>query len=431
MEITTENDGDLIELHLQGVLDNNWSGQLSQAVDDAIRQGTHRLLIDLSGVTYLSSAGVGVLIHAQKRLQSIQGFFGVSQFSPQCREVLKLSGLLKLLECDAVKVRNTSAAAMRTTQPEFFLRSENGFNFEVYDVAAGAKLRCQAWGRPERLAAQGFSSSDSRVIEFGQNEIGLGLGALGGSFDECRDRFGEFLSVAGSISQQPAAEGYAPDYQLAQDLFRPSIQTLYGLRATGDFARLIRFEPAAERLPLGLSALAEQCLAVAEADVAAVVLVAETAGVVGASLKRSPVAASSGHASGNGGANFFQHPEIRKWLSFTPERMYPRSLTLVAGIVARSQLAGPAQKLAPFLRPVFGKGSLLGHFHAGVFSYRPLKKGRLDLAQTARLLFESEQLQAVLHLIGDPRAIVGAGESEFLAGVGWVGPVSDISVESA
>lgn len=430
MEITAESEGDLIELHVQGLLDNNWSGQLAKAVDDAVRQGTHRLLLDLSKVTYLSSAGIGVLIHAQKQLQSIQGFFGISQLSPQCRDVLKLSGLLGVLTCDPEQVRKTSAAALRTTQPEFLLRSEKDVNFEVYEVAAGSKLTCRAWGRPERLAGQAFTESDNRTVNFGENEIGLGLGALGADFAECQDRFGEFLSVSGSISQQPAAEGYAPDYQLLRESFRPEIQTLYGLKATGSFARLLRFEPAGERQPIGLSAIAEQCLDVAESDVAGIVLIAETAGLVGASLKKSPVHASAA-TDANGSGNLFRHPEIRQWLSFTSERMYPQSLTLVAGIVARAPLKGDAQKLAPWLRPVFGKQPLLGHFHAAAFSYRPLKKGRLDLNQTVRLLFDDQQLQAVLHLIGDPREIVGAGESEFLAGVGWVGPAADINVESA
>lgn len=426
MEITSEANGDLIELHVQGLLDNNWSGQLSSAVEDAIRQGMHRLLIDLSGVTYLSSAGIGVLIHAQKQLQSIQGFFGISKLSPECQQVLKLSGLLNKLVCDPEQIRKISADAFRTTQPEFFLRSEKGVNFEVYDAVADANLKCRAWGRPGRFASEGYSTVDSRPVEFGPDDIGLGLGALGGSFDECRDRFGEFLSVAGTIAQQPAAEGYAPDYQLAQESFRPAVQSLYGLRVAGKFARLIRFEPAHEQQPIGMSGLAEQCLAITESNLAAIVFVAETAGLVGANLKRSPVGAVPAGISGSR----FQHPEIRKWLSFTPERMYPRTLTLVAGIVARAPLAGVNEQLAPWLRPVFGKLPLVGHFHASVFSYRPLKKGRLEMASTVRLLFDNQQLQAVLHLIGDSRAIVGAGESEFLSGVGWVGPISDVAIET-
>ena len=40
-------------------------------------------------------------------------------------------------------------------------------------------------------------------------------------------------------------------------------------------------------------------------------------------------------------------------------------------------------------------------------------------------MFESESLQAVLHLLHDRRPITGAGESEFMAGACWFGPLVD------
>jgi hypothetical protein len=66
-----------------------------------------------------------------------------------------------------------------------------------------------------------------------------------------------------------------------------------------------------------------------------------------------------------------------------------------------------------------------GHVHAAAFSYRPLKKGRIDLAATIRTLFESETLHGVLHLIGDDRE--AGRESEFVRGACWVAPVQEVS----
>jgi hypothetical protein len=117
----------------------------------------------------------------------------------------------------------------------------------------------------------------------------------------------------------------------------------------------------------------------------------------------------------------FALPEVRDWLSFTPERAFARSLALVAGIASR-RADSPA---AAYLRPL--GGSLAGHFHAAAFSYQPLRKGRIDLAATVTALFDGAALRGVLHLLNDDRPIVGSGQSEFRRGACWIGPIATVS----
>jgi hypothetical protein len=140
------------------------------------------------------------------------------------------------------------------------------------------------------------------------------------------------------------------------------------------------------------------------------VIVAESAGLAGAALRRSP---------GGGSHLPFELPGVRDWLWFTPERAFARSLTLIVGVVSRTEIAG----LTPFLRPLGAEAWPAAHFHAAAFSFRPLRRGLLDLRSTVRLLFEGEQLQGVLHLLHDDRPIVGAGQSELVRGACWVGPL--------
>ncbi len=118
----------------------------------------------------------------------------------------------------------------------------------------------------------------------------------------------------------------------------------------------------------------------------------------------------------------FQYPGVRHWLSFSAERLHARSLALVSGIAA----ASASDKLAPFLRRLGGADSPLGHFHAAAFSYRPLKKGDIDLKETVTSLFQTETLQGVLHLLADSREAAGPQQSEFVRGACWIGAVSEI-----
>ena len=81
------------------------------------------------------------------------------------------------------------------------------------------------------------------------------------------------------------------------------------------------------------------------------------------------------------------------------------------------------------LRPLSKKSALTGHFHAAAFPYRPLKKGRIDLTTTVNTLLEGESVQGMLHLLTDEREASGAGESEFVRGAVWAGPIMRVTKE--
>jgi hypothetical protein len=140
------------------------------------------------------------------------------------------------------------------------------------------------------------------------------------------------------------------------------------------------------------------------------IMAAETTGLVGAALRRSPCAATP--------VKPLAFPEVRSWLSFTAEPAYRNSSALVVGVAGR----GDAGRLTTLVRPLIG-GGCWGHFHAAAFSYRPLPKGLIDCQATVTGLFEQQTLEGILHLLGDDRTIVGAGQSEFIRGACWFGPI--------
>jgi hypothetical protein len=155
------------------------------------------------------------------------------------------------------------------------------------------------------------------------------------------------------------------------------------------------------------------CLEATEASSLGVVIVAETTGLLGAALRRSPTQAPE-----DGG--FFSHPGVRSRLSFTAERAFRGSLALVAGVVRRATGSdgatfGQLRLVAP---------NVVGHFHAAAFRFRPLRKAMTDLDGTVAELFEPDQLLGVLHLLNDDRGASGAGESEFVTGACWIGQIA-------
>ena len=196
----------------------------------------------------------------------------------------------------------------------------------------------------------------------------------------------------------------------------PEMNVLYGLRCEGGFKHLMRFETSGAEGPVSLAELVRTALEASGVPAIGMVMVVESAGLVGAALRRSP-AATTGISDAP-----FKYPEVRSWLSFSTERLYARSLALISGVAASSECA----PLASLLRPL-GSGTWpTGHFHAAAFSYRPLQKGSIDLKTTVGTLFETETLQGVLHLLADNRVAAGPQQSEFVRGACWIGAVSEI-----
>src|ERR1041385_878390 len=97
MDIRKVQHRDSVELVAAGRLDEYWASHLASVIDEAIRGGAHRLRLNMAAVTYLSSAGIRILLQYYKQLQEIQGSFAVTEPSVFVRKILdmtRLSGIL-------------------------------------------------------------------------------------------------------------------------------------------------------------------------------------------------------------------------------------------------------------------------------------------------------------------------------------------------
>ena len=407
MEIATRQAGDALEVAVTGRLDAYWADHLARALDEAIRGGADRVRLDLSGVSFVSSVGLRVLVRFYKQLRGINGTLTVTNPSAPVARVLELAGLEVLLARGGA---TTPGAPPRPTPPSV---ERGSTRFDVFELARDARLRCRVIGAPERLEGCRFAPGDSRTVGFPGGTIGVGVGAFGHGFADCQARFGEFLAAGGAAAYLPSDGTNVPDHLVSEGDLVPELQVLYALACEGGFARLMRFETGASG-PVGFRTLAETALELAAADAAGIVVVAESAGLIGAALRRSPARGPSAGAP-------FAFPGVRDWLSFTPERAHSRSVVLAVGVVARES----TPSLASLLRPLGGAGSPVGHVHAAAFTYRPLQRGLIDVTATVTTLFRDESLQGVLHLLADDRG-AGGGESEFVRGACWVGPIGEV-----
>jgi anti-anti-sigma factor len=413
MRISTAQHGAVVEVIAEGRLDESWADHVGSALDEVIRRGTHHVRLNMEAVTYLSSSGIRVLISCYKDLKQINGSFAVTAPSQQVRKILDMTGLSTLLLTDGRGVAPVDAPV----EHQGVIHTENGI-FELLDAHEAKALTCRVVGDHQN-SHRGNGAGDMTHVSFPAGAFGLGVGAFGSEYVECRDRFGEFVAAGGAAAYLPTDGASTPDYLVATGSLVPEVSMLYGICCEGGFSHQLRFSPGDQARDVGLSAIVSTCLKTANAETAGMVIVAESTGLVGAALRRSPATEPTDTGSR------FDHPNIRKWVTFTAEPAHAGSLCLVAGIASESAGAGPLQ---PLLRPVSRAGTgISGHFHAAAFPYRTIQKGRLDLDATVGVLFENQGPKGLLHLLWDAREATGAGESRFVRGACWVGPIREIS----
>ena len=414
MKIDAAREGGTAVLRLAGRLDREWSEHLSHTLGTLLQDGVRSLELDLSEVTYVSTAATRVLAHWQEELAVLRGEVRLTAVQPALREMLATAGWDSRF--DAPGGADSGLAALR--QSSWYSRSGASTTSGQYQTSAcepAGTLSCRLHGRPDRLTQSTPAAGDATAVTIPGSGFGVGLGAIGGTWEDCRDRLGELVGVAGCIAYFPSDGARMADYVVGTEQRQPPAILASGVTCHGGFAKLVRFSthPEAEAVPL--SELAAICLEAAGGEMAGLVIAGETAGLSGAKLRRSPAA--------TGGATVtFDLPAVRDWLSFAPEQTYSAATALIAGVVARK----PTGPLAAHLRPLSETG-IHGHLHAAVFSYRPLPQRTVELGDLVKGLFQNHELRDVLHLLRDDRGGAGVPESALLRGVGWVGPITQLT----
>ena len=88
MEIRRQAGNGWLELIIEGRLDGSWADSLDAELAETVRAGHHRLRLDLTGVRFISSAGIGVLVKSYNQLTAIKGRLVIGAASSQVRTVL-------------------------------------------------------------------------------------------------------------------------------------------------------------------------------------------------------------------------------------------------------------------------------------------------------------------------------------------------------
>ena len=98
MDIQSKQDNDVTILTLKGSIDAMTAPKITEFIQAQIAKGNIKLVADLSGVDYTSSAGLRVLLGAIKETRAQSGDMRLASVQPDVLKVLNLSGFTNILK---------------------------------------------------------------------------------------------------------------------------------------------------------------------------------------------------------------------------------------------------------------------------------------------------------------------------------------------
>ena len=108
MNITKSNEGQISVLAIEGRLDTTNYNELENAFLEIFNAEKFQVILDLSGLEYVSSSGLRVMLMALKKISTAKGTFVLSNMRDSIHEIFEISGFTTIF-----KIENDVNAAMK------------------------------------------------------------------------------------------------------------------------------------------------------------------------------------------------------------------------------------------------------------------------------------------------------------------------------
>ncbi|MBP6188780.1 MAG: STAS domain-containing protein [Azonexus sp.] len=102
MNLPTREQAGVLIVSVSGRIDHITSEEFTKSLDpllDQCTQGHPSILLDFSGVDYISSAGLRVLMMASRRAKAQKGVFAIAALQPMVQEVFAISRFNLIVPC--------------------------------------------------------------------------------------------------------------------------------------------------------------------------------------------------------------------------------------------------------------------------------------------------------------------------------------------
>jgi anti-anti-sigma factor len=400
MQLINEQRGKYLLIKAIGRLDATWAEHFADTLLHDIRQGHHHLLVDASGLSFLSSAGIRSLMQVHKELLTVQGALKIIHATDFVSKTLETTGLQFWLAAEL-------PADLPSAGDGHSAGSADMVDVYTINQSATLSLAVPASWRPWKMV----HPAHVKKLTFTKDVFALGIGSAVIDPDDARNRYGEFLAVAGNVLYQPPDESGRPDYLLAEHNYIPEMLAIQAIKCSGGMSHMMRFAPGSDKPFHILSDIVHFTMEQTGMTTTGFVILGEVEGMVGASMIQSPGLLDKDRN--------IAHPELLDWLSFCGERTHAGKQALIFGVASRHE----KRKEFSLLPVLPSQPELSMHAHACVFPFQPLQNGQIVLEETLKKFVGGPPPEAIMHLTDDVRPAIGLGQSALVRGACWCSPI--------
>ena len=368
-------------IEVEGRIDGLTSSALSKSFEQAAEDGHHTIIVDFSAVSYISSAGLRIFLHMQKKLKPVGGELILLSVQESAMDVFRVSGLHKLFRIvqslDEIGQNQDSALASEAGE-KLYVSDDQVFHWKFREVRQG---KYSGIGNSSKLRKGGYKESEVTTMSQTDLQFALGLASVGESLKDYQSLFGEAIVVNHHFFGYPAVATPAVDYAWYSKTHPGPVHFLHGLKFEGDYSLCLRFDsPSA----VDLLSIARKAAGISGKDFFGMVMVGKSAGIYGLNLKKIPW-----QENVPGDQDVMSEGNFSDWFDFPVEDTDIHKTIVAAGIYSKS---GEDEEL---------------HMHAVVFSKGLIGKTGMDVdAELERILRGPEPLK-VVHLLEESRFFYG------------------------
>lgn len=374
-----------------GRIDALSSAEIQALFDQLILEGLRILVVDMSGVNYVSSAGLRIFIGTQKELKKVEGEIILAGITQQVSDIFQVSGFTSLFRCVADKNEVPALLARATAATEFLSSKTSDIAIDYLEKEARRGSLFIVGGQ-DKMAVSAYGENDVVAVKSSAMQFGCGLAALGDSYDEYKMLFGESLIINNNFFFYPAVKHSSVDFMLNAHT-DPSItyKFLHGFGFNGDYRYILSFK--SETGTLDLAALIKSFFEISSADFIGITILAESKGLWGMNIKKSPISDEQPPK----GENIFTSDCFPEWFDFPVEAMYINNLVAATGIAARNP-----KILSPSYRKLFS-GDNTFHLHGAIFDRAPIGSNVECFEAELTRVFNELSAYKIQHLLGQSR----------------------------
>ena len=376
-------------LEIQGRIDGLTAADLKRAVDQEAVDGRRNLVLDFKHVTYMSSAGLRIILQSHKTLKQIGGELTLVSVPPSIMEVFNISGMAGFLRILPDLKNLLTASKTREDAVEVIEVNLDGIKFE-WRKASTHKGKLFTFGSAEKLMRSAYAPADQVVFKPAEIAYGAGLGALGEDYHDFKSLFGESVVIGHHFFSYPAVPRPVVDYAYFAQQSQHSLNFLYGFGFNGEFTRILRFD--VSNNPLTVRELINAAGKVVENGLFGVVILGISGGIHGMHLKKSPILENQPKDG-----EILDAENFAQWMNFSLESEEINKTIVACGIVVKTQ--GTAGFDFGTTLPEHGGM----HLHAAIFENGLWSNNIVEFEDELQRVLKEFEPQKVLHLLPDSK----------------------------